>query len=126
MVIVITQASAVIDLSRSIDTFHRSAWNRIWYASCGLGPRGEVELSNLSQTSVALLCGPGMLGLERVPGAGLREERIKPVGGIGLNQAMIPDHVGAIVEVKLLDAFDDIGLAGMGELHAIPSNVDCV
>src|SRR5262249_54989337 len=41
---------------------------------------------------IALWCALGVLALQHVPGAGLREERIKSMGVIGLNQCMQP-HV---------------------------------
>ena len=106
----------MIDMSRSIDTFHSSAWNRIWRDCCGRGPRGEIELGDLRQTRVALLCGLSLRGLERVPGAGPREERFKRLAGVDLNQRMILHGVRRVIaeKVKLLDASDDIGLAGIG------------
>src|SRR5262249_18715422 len=75
-----------------IDTFHSGALNGFWRDCRGLGPGSEVELGNLSQTRIALWCALSVLALQHVPGAGLREERIKSMGVIGLNQCMQP-HV---------------------------------
>src|SRR5436190_4892744 len=129
MVIVSRQCSAGIDVSRSINTFHSATWSRSRRDRRGRGTGGEIMLDDLSQSCVALVCDVSLVGLERIPSAGPREERFKPVGVVGLSQRMPVDGVRlAIVEkVKLLDASDEVGLAGsIGESHASPSNLDRV